>query len=191
MPKFKAYLKFISSSEIFHVFVKKRFSYLYLTLGSEREPTPLEQKTLHQLKRIFPNRQLLELQMVAKSADNLNEAMDTLLVDRDWREDVSDKKQVCNSDLSYLNCDEVFTTLPELLHHFKQDVKGKVLKLEIDRSELWRMGLSFYKKAMKYQSDFRRPFEVKCIFSIQSTFDTRTLIWNKKIIKNKNEDCLR
>lgn len=159
-------MKSITSSEVFHVFIKKRFSYLYLTLSSEREPTPLEGEMLHPLKRIFLNCQLAELQMVAKSADNLNEAIDTLLVDKDCREDPNVKIQVGNLNLSDSKCNEAFTTLSELLHHFKHDVTGQLLKLDVNRSELWRMGLSFYKKAMKNQFGFRRPFEVKYIFCI-------------------------
>ena len=166
MPEFKVYLKSINSSEVFHVFIKKHFSYLYLTLGSEREPTLLEGEMLHQLKRIFPNCQLAELQMVAKSADNLNETIDTLVVNKDCREDLNVQKQEGNLNLSDLKCNETLTTLSELLHHSKQDVTREVLKFDVNRSELWRMELSFYKKAMKNQSDFRRPFVVKYIFSI-------------------------
>ena len=74
--------------------------FIAFPLSSERETTPLEREMLHQLKRIFSNCQLVELQRVAKSADNLNEAIGSLLVDRDCREDVSDKKQVYNLNLS-------------------------------------------------------------------------------------------
>ena len=126
---------------------------------------------LHPLKRIILNCQQAELHMVAKSADNLNEAIDTLLVDKDCREDPNVKIQVGNLNLSDSKCNEAFTTLSELLHHFKHDVTGELLKLDVNRSELWRMGLSFYKKVMKNQLDFRRPFEVKYIFCIQSTLD--------------------
>ena len=147
-------MKSISSSEIFHVFIKKSSSYLYLTLGSERETTPLEREMLHQLKRIFSNCRLVELQRVAKSADNLNEAIGSLLVDRDCREDVSDKKQVYDLNLSDSKCDEVFTPLSEMLHHFKQDVTEEVLKFVYNQLSI-----------------------------------TWTLMWDKRMIRNKNENC--
>lgn len=73
--------------------MKKCISYLLLTLGRENEATSLEGKMLHQLTSIFPNLQLVQLQVVAKSADNVNKAIDTILVGSDCREDVNDKKQ--------------------------------------------------------------------------------------------------
>ena len=109
---------------------------------------------------------MVKLQLVAKIENNLNEAIDTFLVDSNCREHVKDKKQVSNMNFPDSQCDKVFTSLSELLHHFKPGVKREVLKLDVNRSELSRMRLLFYKKAIKNQCEFRTRFEVKYNFSV-------------------------
>ena len=114
-----------------------------------------EEEALIQLKRIFPDHDSEQLKSILRTALSLNDAIDIVLDDK---VDLPKSINISPSQDQASSLQKFFST-NALITHFQKDIE-EVMKLNIDRVELWRMALSFYKKSMKNPHELKKALEV-------------------------------
>jgi len=126
-----------------------------------------QKEILSQLQNIFPNQPFEELKNASLSSSDINEAVDNLLNPLTSTGNLSTERlcsiQPCSSSSSSLQVptDSRYKSLHCILKDYReQEIKSQNYSLTVNRKEIWRVGLTFYKKAYKNLQTLQKDFEV-------------------------------
>ena len=134
-----------------------------LSIDDDILPKPEKNDTyLMELTDIFPNHSMSWLRNVSRDTKSLDEAIDIILSKRSTDSDctISEPKTPIGTESQTSSKQAVFGTLNEMLTCFRQQIMKSTEVLNVDRDELWRTALTFYKKAMKNPCVLKKDFEV-------------------------------
>ena len=108
------------------------------------------------LSDVFPDHDMEVLIEHVNTSDNLADAAESLLSTMEKK----CEQKVLSSTSSSSGLTDEFGSLKELLFDFQLTVIEDILKLEVNRSEIWRIALAFYKKCINKPNQLKRTFEV-------------------------------
>jgi len=132
-----------------------------------------QKEILSHLQNIFPNQPFEELKNASLSSSDINEAVDKLLNPLTSTANLSTERlcsiqpcssssiQPCSSSSLQVPTDSRYKSLHCILKDYReQEIKSQNYSLTVNRKEIWRVGLTFYKKAYKNLQTLQKDFEV-------------------------------
>jgi len=106
---------------------------------------------LEHLKTLFPDGNLKELTSAADNATTTDDAVETFL-----NATISAPKPESEGTSK----PKTFKSIEELLENYRYDLETEPFVLHVGRTEIWRVALGFYKKALNNPKLLWKSFEV-------------------------------
>ena len=113
--------------------------------------------SINHLREIFPTHSEDILKRAMNTSENLEDTvqnvldMSTKVVNEIRQSNITSKGRFSES--------KVFSGLKDIMKDYRKELNG-VHCLEIDRSEIWRMALRFYKKALQKADVLKKEFSL-------------------------------
>ena len=115
---------------------------------------------MNHLKTLFPDASLSNLTDAATNATSTDEAVEKFL---DSTQSVSAPESSSKEGTCSWKCRK-FQSFYELLEDYQKSVETDSFVLQVNRCELWRTALGFYKKALNNPKLLMKSFEIRRFF---------------------------
>ena len=119
--------------------------------------------SINHLREIFPTHSEDILKRAMNTSENLEDTvqnvldMSTKVVNEIRQSNITSKGRFSES--------KVFSGLKDIMKDYRKELNG-VHCLEIDRSEIWRMALRFYKKALQKADVLKKEFSLSHVLDV-------------------------
>ena len=120
---------------------------------------------LSHLKTLFPDADLKSLNAAASNSITSDEAVEKFLTNNSPLP-TGTLNAICEVGNSNTNQHKKFKSFSELLDDYRKIIENDTYTLKVNRDELWRVALGFYKKALNNPKLLWKSFEVHLFISI-------------------------
>ena len=120
---------------------------------------PSSHSIVQELQNIFPDRAIENLENAAAKSSDIHSAVDIVLNQEMELSPTAPGPTQLTASTQHKN--EEVTTLQQLLYNFREEsLSTQEIKISVDRDEIWRCGLVFYKKCINNPNRLKMSLEV-------------------------------